>query len=664
MFLVVLILLSVAAYFLFHAFRDWQAEQGVGYQRAGAFDSNAKQGASSQAASSSTGTPAGGYTSSRTGKQTTNFRDSGNNSGNNSDNKSSGSKGKNTRTAGGDKNKSQGNKGGSSAGKGSNKTAAGTAAGSSASAAGRTSSATSGSASNRTAGVASGAAQSRGQSGQGSGSSGSGSSNRGSQASSKQGSSNQGGSNQNNKSGTSSTTSSNVGSSASAKPAVTKETLRFTDRETQADDLKKISGIGPSIEKDLNSMGIYNFKQLANFQQSDVDNVNTALDFPGRIERDDWVPQAKKLMQGGAAGSASGNAGAGANAGSAGGSGSGSTSGGSAGATSGSTAKVTKETLRFTNREAQADDLKLINGIGPSIEKDLNSMGVYNFKQLANFQQSDIDNVNTALDFPGRIERDEWIPQAKRLMQGGAAGGTGGSAGTASSSGASGANSSASGGSAVTKETLRFTNRESQADNLQLISGVGPVIEQDLNSMGIYNFSQIANFQQSDIDNVNTAMDFPGRIERDEWIPQARRLMQSNAGSSSGGATSGSTGGGSGSSSSGGASGGASAATRGGSSWAAGAAATGAAVAAGAATAGAKSGAGNIPNASSNTPDALAGEIKERIKILNLRQSDSKRLAVSPNEFDELAAGRHANLGGDKLQDVTKILRWLCDEQL
>ncbi len=645
MFLVVLILLSVAAYFLFHAFRDWQEQQGMEYQRTGVLDGNAQRGESTkQGASSSSGTPAGGYTSSRTGKQTTSFRDDDKSGGKNKTNRPAG------QTGSGNKKRPDDNKSG-------NKAAA--TSGSSSAAA---SSAKSGVASGNTSGA--GNKSHSGQSGTGqSGSGRSGSAESGQSAGSP------------NRGATSGSASASGAGSSGGKPAVTKETLRFTNREAQADDLKKINGIGPSIEKDLNSMGIYNFKQLTNFQQSDIDNVNTALDFPGRIERDDWIPQAKKLLQGGgsSAGSSAGNSNKGSRQGSGSGSASsGSSAGSSSSAAAGSAPKVTKETLRFTNREAKADDLKLINGIGPAIEKDLNSMGVYNFKQLANFQQSDIDNVNTALDFPGRIERDEWIPQAKKLMQGGGAGTAAGASSSASSASGAVSGSGSSSGSAVTKETLRFTNRESQADNLQLISGVGPVIEQDLNMMGIYNFSQIANFQQSDIDNVNTAMDFPGRIERDEWIPQARRLMQSNAGSSGGG-TSGSSGG-SGSNTSGSGSASTGSGSSGGSrsgSWAAGAAATGAAVAAGAAaTSGSgtggsgKSAAANIPNASSNSPDDLAGEIKERIKILNLRQSDSKRLAVSPAEFDELAAGRNANLGSEKLQDVTKILRWLCDEQL
>jgi predicted flap endonuclease-1-like 5' DNA nuclease len=66
--------------------------------------------------------------------------------------------------------------------------------------------------------------------------------------------------------------------------------------ETEKEDLKIINGIGPFIEKKLNALGIYTFKQIANFNDEDKEKVNEAIEFfPGRIKRDDWVGQAKKL---------------------------------------------------------------------------------------------------------------------------------------------------------------------------------------------------------------------------------------------------------------------------------------------------------------------------------------------------------------------------------
>ncbi len=69
-------------------------------------------------------------------------------------------------------------------------------------------------------------------------------------------------------------------------------------REIANDDLKKIHGVGPKIEKLLNGMGITSFLQVANFTAEDIETVTLALDaFPGRIERDDWVGSADALYR-------------------------------------------------------------------------------------------------------------------------------------------------------------------------------------------------------------------------------------------------------------------------------------------------------------------------------------------------------------------------------
>lgn len=64
------------------------------------------------------------------------------------------------------------------------------------------------------------------------------------------------------------------------------------------------------------------------------------------------------------------------------------------------------------------DDLKLIKGIGPKFEGDLNSKGVYYFRQIAAWKAKDVKDVEAALEkFPGRIVRDEWVKQAKALAK-------------------------------------------------------------------------------------------------------------------------------------------------------------------------------------------------------------------------------------------------------
>ena len=66
------------------------------------------------------------------------------------------------------------------------------------------------------------------------------------------------------------------------------------------DDLKRIRGIGVLIEKKLNQMGVVAYEQIANWTAEDVDRVSQSLDFKGRIERENWVEQARILASGGA----------------------------------------------------------------------------------------------------------------------------------------------------------------------------------------------------------------------------------------------------------------------------------------------------------------------------------------------------------------------------
>lgn len=63
----------------------------------------------------------------------------------------------------------------------------------------------------------------------------------------------------------------------------------------------------------------------------------------------------------------------------------------------------------------------MIAGVGPKIEGILNGLGVYMFKQVAQWKKADREWVNAELSFKGRIEREEWVKQAKALAKGGEA---------------------------------------------------------------------------------------------------------------------------------------------------------------------------------------------------------------------------------------------------
>jgi predicted flap endonuclease-1-like 5' DNA nuclease len=104
-----------------------------------------------------------------------------------------------------------------------------------------------------------------------------------------------------------------VAKKAAAKPAAAKPAAKaarapvaadgkpelFTAPQGAADDLKLISGVGPKLEGTLNELGIWHYSQIASLRKKEIEWVDARLRFKGRIERDDWVGQAKVLAKGG-----------------------------------------------------------------------------------------------------------------------------------------------------------------------------------------------------------------------------------------------------------------------------------------------------------------------------------------------------------------------------
>jgi predicted flap endonuclease-1-like 5' DNA nuclease len=69
------------------------------------------------------------------------------------------------------------------------------------------------------------------------------------------------------------------------------------------DDLKQIKGIGPKLEKLLNSLGVTSYAQIAVWDDAEMDRIDARLGtFQGRIRRDDWPAQARLLAAGDRAG--------------------------------------------------------------------------------------------------------------------------------------------------------------------------------------------------------------------------------------------------------------------------------------------------------------------------------------------------------------------------
>lgn len=83
-----------------------------------------------------------------------------------------------------------------------------------------------------------------------------------------------------------------VATPVAVKPAPT----RSRKVAAKADDLKRISGVGPKLQQVLNDRGIQRFADIAAWSEADIERIDVELGFDGRIQRDDWVSQARALL--------------------------------------------------------------------------------------------------------------------------------------------------------------------------------------------------------------------------------------------------------------------------------------------------------------------------------------------------------------------------------
>jgi predicted flap endonuclease-1-like 5' DNA nuclease len=205
------------------------------------------------------------------------------------------------------------------------------------------------------------------------------------------------------------------------------------------------------------------------------------------------------------------------------------------------------------------DHLQRIGSITAEIEQKLNALGVARYSQIAQWSPADVERLDAELALGGRISRENWIEQAHILSRGGdtrfsreldrrgqapagppprplklpdairaqeaarAAGRT--DLGTLRSVRSEAyQDTSEPGPEAARRAAARKVARASQADDLKRIRGIGVLIERRLNAAGVTTYEDIANWTSEDIDRVSEQLDFKGRIQRENWVEQARIL--------------------------------------------------------------------------------------------------------------------------------------------
>lgn len=195
-------------------------------------------------------------------------------------------------------------------------------------------------------------------------------------------------------------------------------------RSGGADDLTLIRGIGPKNEAILHGLGVWHFDQIADWSADEVAWVNGAIAFPGRIEREHWIAQARLLAAGietdHAAAVRAGQVRASDVA-------LDEAEGAALGAALPVLAAAVEDEGRHGGRRPlglaaprgkAADDLKQISGIGRQNEQKLHALGIFHFDQIAAWTPENVAWAGSYLAFPGRIDRENWVAQARTLAAG------------------------------------------------------------------------------------------------------------------------------------------------------------------------------------------------------------------------------------------------------
>jgi predicted flap endonuclease-1-like 5' DNA nuclease len=376
-------------------------------------------------------------------------------------------------------------------------------------------------------------------------------------------------------------------SDAAPSPVSAPAAAPVADRSPQAsasgDDLTRIRAIDKALAAKLHAAGVRSYGEIAAWTSEEVKAISETLGSEGRIERENWIEQAHILARGGVTQYATAIARVAPAAVSAPAAVPPATPGDVAPASppdvparaafGAPRGEVAVAPAAVAPSASGREDLQRIGGISGEIETVLNAHGVTRYSQVAGWGSADIRRLEGLLGFSGRISRENWIEQAQILANGGAtaysrefdraAGVTATppaavampaapapastplppaapaatpvtGSGTAERSQAVASQHLAgqhlAGMRSVRSEAYRADDSFAAApstrtpDDLKRIRGIGVLLEKKLNAMGISTYEQIANWTADDVGAVNNKLEFKGRIERENWIEQARIL--------------------------------------------------------------------------------------------------------------------------------------------
>jgi predicted flap endonuclease-1-like 5' DNA nuclease len=366
-----------------------------------------------------------------------------------------------------------------------------------------------------------------------------------------------------------------------------------TATKKDADDLQAIKGIGPYSEEKLNALGIFTYAQLANFDDQTEDEVNDAIEhYSGRIRRDEWVKQAQEITgaqikadeealkaaeeaesaqraEEEAAAKAAEEAEAAKKA---------EEEAAAKAAEEEAAAADAEKEAKAAEKKAKAEADKKAKeeaAAAAAVEKEAKAKAEAEAKAAAEKEakakaeaeakaaaekeakakkpasakeakkQEELERVKErakTIDFKviGQASSTELKEEVKKGAtalevanaadfeeQGSATIDDGKGSTRISWTGKDG--NALTGVTGVTRIFAASATLTAQ-DDLQVIKGIGPFIEEKLNALGITTYRQIANMTAKLEDEVNEAIEFfPGRVKRDQWVAQAKILLGEDA---------------------------------------------------------------------------------------------------------------------------------------
>lgn len=275
------------------------------------------------------------------------------------------------------------------------------------------------------------------------------------------------------------------------------------------DQFQRISGVSAEIEKLLNVQGVTRYGQIASWSAADVERFDRLLGSTGRIQRENWIEQAQFLARGGDT-SASRDF--------------------DRRATPPSAAAAPAPAAALATPPAAAPASPPPEPAKPAEEVAVPSAamaaGAAAAAAAAAMRAAAAAATPPAADAamrPAKLTdalRDQLPPAAPRTQDLGALRSVKSEAFQSRPTDAATAAAAAAAAAAGSARVVRA----SDIDDLKRIRGIGVLIEKRLNAAGVTTYEQIASWTNNDIARFSHLLDFKGRIERENWVEQARIL--------------------------------------------------------------------------------------------------------------------------------------------